>query len=434
MDILKSLEELLTVDNLKADVEIQKLMDAQMFIRFEKLQEKFKDTFPDASVENIRQAAEQSSSLIMNTDRSAVRPNLKPKRTTCLIREAPATVEAKDIRKLISDCPRNLIEERLQDLYRDEMSGVWFVCFETEDDALEVAMWLQKQKAPWSDGEMVKCSMKSDHLVRSFFPANQVITPEMMSPPFMPMPFFMPFIAKSTDSKAMGVWTDGWTDGRTHYPMTKGKGKGTKGGPIDKGKGKPPPSAPGPAPGSNDVANATCEYTKEYRKYTREEILRICDEMKDAAKKPQSFVDFEKENQNVVGVFLVEPNTQWAKEEKVVADITRERQKERRKKKKDPAEEQVETEELQGAPEPKAPEPEAPEPPPPPPPPPKTKSPKASKHTDWNSTEWQTSWSTSDWSSGWYTTAISERKSKKKKNPKWQPKVNAGAQPAGNNE
>eukprot|EP00397_Hematodinium_sp_SG-2012_P018495 GEMP01018951.1.p1 GENE.GEMP01018951.1~~GEMP01018951.1.p1 ORF type:complete len:343 (+),score=72.60 GEMP01018951.1:166-1194(+) len=313
IDLTAVLEDMMAADKLGTDMELQKLMDAQMFIRFEKL----KDKFPDHTIEDLQEAVEKSTTLVMNTDKSAVKPNLKPKRTVVIIREVPEKVEATEIREFISSCStRPDIGSRLKDLHVDENAHVWFVNFEEEDDARECALWLQQQDSPWGEGK-IRCAMKSDHLVRSFFPAP-VAAPMPMDfahPMFMGtgfMPFFMP------PMKGKGKMMKGG------FP--KGKGKGGGKGKVGKGvQGVGPPIAAS-APSSIEQVDLGLSpvddddqaglYEGSFCKYTREEILSVCDQMKESLKKPESFTVFQQEHENVKGVFVVEPNATWAKAQK----------------------------------------------------------------------------------------------------------------------
>jgi len=367
-----TLEDMLAPSKLGQDSELPKLMDAQMFIRFDKLKEKW---FPQNSIEELQEAVAKSSTLAMNNDKSAVKPALKAKRTVVIIREVPETVQASDLRELLSKFEAKPdILTHLKDLHRDDNAQMWFANFEEENDAMDVAIWLQRQKAPWGEG-MVRCAMKSDHVVRSFFPANMIPPPMSMNPfapaQFLPSQFVMPHMfgpplymgMMKGKGKGIPLMND-----KGKMGMMKGKGKGI---PMfnEKGKGKgkkgpklgalgPPsyPSAggqdqfygqrprqpsqhsavskeftmdgrPNPNFGTKEALQevlhpgGTMEiqdfgdtrYQGHFQKYTREEILEICDKM-EAVQKPDTFTEFEKENENVSGIFAMEANSTWAKE------------------------------------------------------------------------------------------------------------------------
>jgi len=358
-ELTETLEDMLAPSKLGQDSELPKLMDAQMFIRFDKLKEKW---FPDNTIEQLQEAVGNSSTLVMNSDKSAVKPALKAKRTVVIIREVPESVQVADLRKLLSGfVEKPDVLTHLKDLHRDDNAGMWFANFEEESDAMEVAIWLQRQKAPWGTGN-VRCAMKSDHVVRSFFPANMIPPPVNFAPtPFLPSQFVMPHIFMGMmKGKGKGPDIPMMYD-KGKMGMMKGKGKGI---PLmnekGKGKGKKSKSAPGPPSypsmgmdpafgsrgheassvsndffslgertSSNFDAQALKEvfhrggalevndfvdsrYQGNFQKYSREEILDICDKMK-TVEKPETFAVFEKENEHVKGLFTTEANQTWAK-------------------------------------------------------------------------------------------------------------------------
>lgn len=290
-----ALDKMLSTENLGSDIELQKLMDEQMYIRLDKLNEKF----PNQTIEDLQEAIERSMTLVLNASKNAVKPNLKPKRTVILIRDVPEKVEASQIRELISRCPTiSDVGSKLKDLHADENSHVWFVNFEEENDARDCTLWLQQESSPWGEGK-VKCGMKSDHLVRSFFPAA-------MAPP--PMPSML---------DVQSLFMPGFGFPLFGLPF---KGKGKKGFGKKGGKKGPPQPMERSSIEQADLGLRTLDptdrsgmYPGTFRKYSRQEILDVGEKVRTKlGGKPHSFQTFEEANgPHVKGVFVTEPNTTW---------------------------------------------------------------------------------------------------------------------------
>merc|ERR1719379_1503643 len=120
-----------------------------------------------------------------------------------IIREVEATED--EIRELLVGSPG---ESEIAAV-RPEVNDTWFVEFKTEEKTQETALWLRTSGKTFK-GEPVKVSIKSEHFLRSFIPAQQAVAPTAPKskgaaaamagmPPFMPggkpgLPFVPPMM------------------------------------------------------------------------------------------------------------------------------------------------------------------------------------------------------------------------------------------------
>lgn len=389
MSLKERLETMLAPTKLGTDPELPKLMDAQMFIRFDKLKEKW---FKDNSIEELQAACAECTTLVMNGDQSAVKPDVKPKRTVVMIRDVPEDIKEDDVKILLKQYKNMKGEDEdilavLTDLTRDENAKMWFATFTEESHAQGAALWLQRQKAPWAeDGSLVRCAMKSDHVVRSFIPANMVQQPAGQQPVFvspgpnpfsMAPPFMLPNMFRPPIGGMMGPQQQmmkGKGKGIPMDPFAKGmKGKGMKGGKMaGKGQfispqmmgqqmnanmrammaasqqsgifGMMRPNLPNMGKGGygaeedynrddgmeDSEGMDDCTYQGEYRKYGRDDILKIVDGLREKVEIPATFVNFmmtpkpdspagnsegEKDKEGPVeSIFVSDAHNMWAKE------------------------------------------------------------------------------------------------------------------------
>jgi hypothetical protein len=196
--LVKELDRLLSKENLSSDPQISAALNPQLCVPVSTiLQLKSVAAITD-SLELVCEAADKSVNVGLSEDRTMVRPLLKSKRNTMIIRELEAT-EA-EIRELLVGSPG---EDEVVAV-RPEVNDTWFVEFKTEEKTQETALWLRGKK--FKD-EPVKVSIKSEHFLRSFIPAQQAVAPSIDRspgpmagiPPFMPggkpgLPFVPPMM------------------------------------------------------------------------------------------------------------------------------------------------------------------------------------------------------------------------------------------------
>merc|ERR1719440_2651991 len=105
-----------------------------------------------------------------------VRPLLKPRRNTLILHDLPEEFPEEDLKALFESSPEG---ENFCSL-KPDVNNTAFASFKTDEAAQNVALWLRSQKL---QGAEVKCAIKSEHFVRSFFPASP--GPSMQVTPYM---------------------------------------------------------------------------------------------------------------------------------------------------------------------------------------------------------------------------------------------------------
>jgi len=331
------LEDLMSKENLAEDPVIQQHVNAQMYVPLYILaaHQKVMKLGPAASMETLLKAARQSDKLNVDAESMMIRPMMKQRRNTIILHDLPDDVQEAELRELFmaSPEPQSLSSIKL------DVNHTAFATFSSDEAATNIALWLRSQKFR---GNIVKCAIKSDHYMRSFFPAqppNAASTLSQLS-------------ASGSGAQAMSVPNSPWTGpgtpwlspgmGPAYDPMDgwgggggwaqgpeKGSGKGGKGGKKGGKKGgrKGEAAEYDEAAAHAEVAarmeqamagmgaqedNSEVEvgYTHEFRKYSKQEIVQICSSL-EMVTKPESFAKFEKEHKDVA-LFRSSPYKDWA--------------------------------------------------------------------------------------------------------------------------
>eukprot|EP00435_Cladocopium_sp_Y103_P038945 s3391_g10.t1 len=215
----------------------------------------------------------------------------------------------KELQELFEKCPS---AEKLKSI-KPDVNSTAFVTFEDDSAAQDAALWLRSQKLR---GASVKCSMKSEQFLRSFFPMK-------------PVPNFQTYGVPAWAAAWTGQWAS-WqqpqaTDGKDGKGTQKGGFKGGEGmgpsphgPPTTKGKGKSqgwwgkgmegkghkggemmsPTALAGEGAFQGETTNEQVEieddsgYKHEFRRYTRQQIMEICGKM-ELVEKPESYKKME---------------------------------------------------------------------------------------------------------------------------------------------
>jgi len=347
-----TLEQLMTKDSLQEDAFIQMNMNPQMYIPLCILagHHKIEELGTSANISTLLEASLRSEHLDVDKENMLVKPVLKTKRNTVILRELPDGVTEEELQKLFDKCPSKL------ESVKPDVNHTAFVTFETDTAAQDAALWLRSQKlgdAP------VKCAIKSEQFLRSFMPM-----------PSMPPQYGVPAWAVGTEQQVMWGWPQQWAgqenwamegwpseDGKGAGKEGKGKGgfekggkgqeekggsfeKGTEKGSFDKGKGKSKGKGrrkgEGPMGGidremaqmeamqqqayqaaleaGDQVENEEVDfgYKHEFRKYSRQEIIEACSSMDEAhILMPDSFKKMEVKYPDLA-LFRQSPNKDWA--------------------------------------------------------------------------------------------------------------------------
>jgi len=346
------LEELLSKQNLAEDAFIQQHMNAQMYIPLAILARHHSLCIlgdEAAIISTAKAAAQRSDKFGVDEDGMMVRPLLKPRRNTLILHDLPENLPEDELKELFKASPEG---ESFCSL-KPDVNNTAFASFKTDEAAQSAALWLRSQKL---QGAEIRCSIKSEHFVRSFFPASpgpsmQASSPYMMPPhqawgygqPWMPVHGGWPagsqaeqFADPAMSNMGWGVVGNWGAEGEVGpgaaYPRDakgdgkgktqKGKGKGRKRGALggsfsqesqmETGSDFASPQMPNS--GSGLELEAAIEglaepgYTHEYRKYSRQYIIEVCNAMEEISK-PESYERCEK---NDVALFRSSPCKDWA--------------------------------------------------------------------------------------------------------------------------
>lgn len=193
--VKKQVEYYFSKENLSQDPFLQSQMDAQMSVPISVIMKfsKMKHLTSDENV--VRRALQDSSVTIVN---NRIKANIKAStRSTIILRDVPADTTEEEIREVFNyEGARPIVS------LRSDIGGTWFVNFEGEEDAKTSLLDLRMKKRTLK-GESVKARIKTEQVVRSFFPVNVVPPPAPIigippggfpGVPFLPPnPEMMPF-------------------------------------------------------------------------------------------------------------------------------------------------------------------------------------------------------------------------------------------------
>lgn len=353
------LEEVFSRKRLADDAFIQQHMNAQLYIpirileghhSFYDLTRGSGDGDEERLFRLILEAASRSEKLEVDKTRGMVKPLMKHRRKTLILHDLPEGVTEGELRKLLESSPSG----PLLRFVKPEVNRTAYVEFATDRAAQDAALWLRSQKLGGAD---IQCSMKSQHFVRSYFPAaastqGLAYTGQQMGWP-TPQPYmFQP--ADPYDYSGMNMWADnaatasGWipqgtatpsdaaVDSSTAMPAEFDQGQGEH--KHNKGKRKsnierPRSSftmrsmsrsegdagmysdsvasshAPPTCSDAETEDELPCGYVHDFRTYSRQQIIDVCNRM-DLIEKPAGFLEFEAE-ENIV-LFRKQACKKWA--------------------------------------------------------------------------------------------------------------------------
>jgi hypothetical protein len=216
--VIKELERLLSKENLASDPQISSALNPQLCVPVNVIASCPSMLELCDSEEILLQAAEQSQTVGLTDDKTMMRALLKSKRNTLIMREL-AGVEEADIRTILTGSPG---EAEIVSI-RAEVNDTWFVEFVSEEMTQETALWLRSKQ---HNGSPIKVAIKSEHFLRSFFPAQQAVAPvgKGMVPAYAPgMPFF-PMAGKGKRAPMYPPWMMQMAAAGKGMPGMKGMG------------------------------------------------------------------------------------------------------------------------------------------------------------------------------------------------------------------
>lgn len=286
-EVQECLEHLLSKENLAEDAFLKRRMNAQLYIPLCVLanHHSIARFGQAATLDTLLKAAERSTEVTLDTENLAVRPVMRQKRNTVILHALPDDVAEEELHELFKAAPETLCS------VKPDVNHTAFITFQTDEAAQTVALWLRSQKLR---GESVKCAIKTEHVVRSFFPAQHVPTePAWAAPggkgqgmgwqaPWCPM------MAWDVGDMSDTCGFDG--EGSTQQMNEVGAGSDDKG----------------------LAANEEVEvgYMHEFRSYPRQTIIEVCSSMREVTK-PESFAKLEREDKNIA-LFRTSPCKDWA--------------------------------------------------------------------------------------------------------------------------
>jgi hypothetical protein len=336
--VQKEIEILLSKDNIAEDKLISSSINPQLYVPIKTVLKALSAKSIAADENTVRIAAGQSTELSLDETKTMVKPLLKTKRDTIILREIPDDATEADIRELLKAGPKGDAITSLS----AEVNQTWFVKMETEEACQDTAWWLRSQKFR---GEPVKVAIKSEHYLRSFFqaPAGSAIPADSMKGkgkigmpnmfPAGPMMQYGMFMGKGGGKPGMGPIESSpmmpvvasQANLPTHIFDNVGRGRGKGGfngkekgdskGPDKGGKGKGKAKGKKGKRGSDadftdtdagliramedmnltPAAATYAGYEHDYRAYSKEALKKICASMAmvampDAFKQPEHSV------------------------------------------------------------------------------------------------------------------------------------------------
>mmetsp|Transcript_33199 Transcript_33199/g.50159 ORF Transcript_33199/g.50159 Transcript_33199/m.50159 type:complete len:520 (+) Transcript_33199:275-1834(+) len=310
------LEEILSKKNLAEDPNVQQNLNPQMFVPMYALagHPKVLQLGSKTSMDILLAASRRSEKLQVDEDNMMVRPLIKQRRDTIILRDLPQDVTEEELKQLFQ--PSKQFEKLVG--IKPDVNHTAYITFDSDEAAQDVALWLRSQKLR---GEQVKCAMKSDHFMRSFFPAQPGMAAAQGSWPASPWtgPSSWGTSPHMGPHDSPGMWS--------HGGWELDQQKGCKGGCKGFGKGKQKGKTDGiedheaetqrlleqaiaQQQGTAHEPEAEVGYKHEFRRYTKQQIVEICSAI-ESVPKPASFTSFEKDNMET-GLFRNTALKDWA--------------------------------------------------------------------------------------------------------------------------
>jgi len=180
-------------ENLMGDPFLSSQMDAQMCVPISIVMKfaKLKALTQDESI--LRKALVDSTavSIIDNKIKANIKP---PGRNTIILREIPSDAPVEEVKEIF-----NYPGAKNVSSIRSEIGDTWFVAMDSEEEAKDTLLDLRLKKRTFR-GVSVKGRLKTETVVRSFFPVQTGIAPVVPFPGIMGAGVPMPVV----DMRAFG--------------------------------------------------------------------------------------------------------------------------------------------------------------------------------------------------------------------------------------
>jgi len=165
--VQEAVEMLLLKKNLGKDPYLRSAINPQMYIPVGTLTAHEKLRELNATEDLVIEAAKRSHRLGYDEKTSMIRPMLKSKRNTLILRDIPEDMKESEIMALFE---REGAPKAPPIKLTQEVNQTWFAKFESDEDLAETAVWVRSQKI---NDQSVQCAIKSEYFLRSFFPLQQ---------------------------------------------------------------------------------------------------------------------------------------------------------------------------------------------------------------------------------------------------------------------
>lgn len=182
--VKKQIEYYFSKENLQTDAYLTSQMDAQMSVPISVVMKfaKLKALTQDEAV--VRRALVDSSVTIVD---NRIKANIKSSgRSTIILREIPSDAPEEEVKEIFNYDGCKPISS-----IRSDIGDTWFVTMETEDDAKDTALDLRLKKRTFR-GQAVKARIKTEPVVRSFFPVSAAPPAPVYPPLHLPFPPVVP--------------------------------------------------------------------------------------------------------------------------------------------------------------------------------------------------------------------------------------------------
>lgn len=179
--VRKQVEYYFSKENLQHDPYLTSQMDAQMSVPIAVVMKfpKIKHLTQDEAVLRAALVGSSTVSIVENK----IKANIKAQgRSTIILRDIPSECGEDEVRSIFAFEGCKPISS-----VRRDIENTWFVIMDSEEDAKDTMLDIKLKKRTIR-GESVKCRLKTEAVVKSFYP---VTAPPIPSPTFAPGPFMM---------------------------------------------------------------------------------------------------------------------------------------------------------------------------------------------------------------------------------------------------
>jgi len=160
--LAKQIDYYFSRTNLSNDAYLVSQMDAQMFVPIATICnfKLMKMLTEDQSV--ILDVMKQSKNVVLNDETTHVRPNFTNQRNTIIMREIPSATPVDEVKALFAS-KAELVQPST---VRSDIGDHWFIQFDQEDDCLAAFMWLKSQKF---NDKPIQARIKSENILRGLY-------------------------------------------------------------------------------------------------------------------------------------------------------------------------------------------------------------------------------------------------------------------------